>query len=35
MNNFNFVTDGGKVYRFGNNDWYAVEQDEDKVINQP
>ena len=32
MKNFNFVTDGSKVYRFGNNDWYAVEQDDDKVM---
>ena len=27
-----FVTDGSKVYRLGGNDWYAVEQDDDKVM---
>ena len=32
MQKFNFVTDGSKVYRLGGNDWYVVEQDEDKVM---
>ena len=32
QNNVNFVTDGSKVYRLGGNDWYAVEQDDDKVM---
>ena len=32
MKNFNFVTDGSRVYRFGNNDWYAVMQDNEKVM---
>ena len=27
-----FVTDGSVVYHLGGNDWYAVEQDEDKVM---
>ena len=31
-NNVKFVTDSSKVYRLGGNDWYAVEQDEDKVM---
>ena len=32
QSNFNFVTDGSKVYRLGDNDWYAVMEDEDKVM---
>ena len=32
QNNLEFVTDGSVVYRLGGNDWYAVEQDEDKVM---
>ena len=32
QSNFNFVTDGSKVYRLGDNDWYAVKQDDDKVM---
>ena len=32
QSNFNFVTDGSKVYHLGGNGWYAVEQDEDKVM---
>ena len=32
MKNFNFVTDGSRVYRFGNNDWYAVMEDDNKVM---
>ena len=32
MQKFNFVTDGSKVYHLGGNDWYAVEQNEDKVM---
>ena len=32
MQEFNFVTDGSVVYRLGGNDWYAVEQDDDKVM---
>ena len=31
-NNVKFVTDGSVVYRLGGNDWYAVTQDEDKVM---
>ena len=32
MQKFNFVTDGSVVYRLGGNDWYAVEQDDGKVM---
>ena len=32
MQEFNFVTDGSVVYRLGGNDWYAVMEDEDKVM---
>ena len=32
QSNFNFVTDSSKVYRLGGNDWYAVTQDNDKVM---
>ena len=32
QSNLEFVTDGSKVYRLGGNDWYAVEQDDDKVM---
>ena len=32
QNNVKFVTDGSKVYHLGGNDWYAVTQDEDKVM---
>ena len=32
MQEFNFVTDGSVVYRLGGNDWYAVEQDDGKVM---
>ena len=32
QSNLEFVTDSSKVYRLGGNDWYAVEQDEDKVM---
>ena len=32
QNNLEFVTDGSVVYRLGGNEWYAVEQDEDKVM---
>ena len=28
MQEFNFVTDGSKVYRLAGNDWYAVEEDD-------
>ena len=31
-NNVNFVTDGSKVYRLAGNEWYVVEQDDDKVM---
>ena len=27
-----FVTDGSKVYRLGGNDWYAVMEDNDKIM---
>lgn len=32
QNNVNFVTDGSKVYRLAGNEWYVVEQDDDKVM---
>ena len=32
MNNVNFVTGTKKVYRLAGNDWYAVEQDDSKVM---
>ena len=32
MQKFNFVTDGSVVYRLADNDWYAVEQDDNKVM---
>ena len=32
MQKFNFVTDGSVVYYLAGNDWYAVMEDEDKVI---
>ena len=32
QSNLEFVTDGSKVYRLGGNDWYAVEQDDDKIM---
>lgn len=32
QSNLEFVTDGSKVYRLGGNDWYAVEQDDGKVM---
>lgn len=32
QSNVNFVTDGSKVYHLAGNDWYAVEQDDDKVM---
>ena len=32
MQKFNFVTDGSKVYRLAGNDWYAVEEDDGKVM---
>ena len=32
MQKFNFVTDGSKVYRLADNEWYVVEQDDDKVM---
>ena len=32
MNNVNFVTGTKKVYRLCGNDWYAVEQDDEKVM---
>ena len=31
-NNVNFVTDGSKVYRLAGNEWYVVEQDDEKVM---
>ena len=31
-NNVKFVTGGSVVYRLGGNEWYAVEQDDDKVM---
>ena len=32
MQKFNFVTDGSKVYRLGGNDWYAVTENNYKVL---
>ena len=32
MQKFNFVTDGSVVYRLAGNEWYAVHEDDDKVI---
>ena len=32
QSNLEFVTDGSKVYRLGGNDWYAVMEDDDKVM---
>ena len=32
QSNFNFVTDGSKVYRLGGNDWYVVNEDNDKIM---
>ena len=32
MQKFNFATDGSVVYRLAGNGWYAVEQDDDKVM---
>ena len=32
MQKFNFVTDGSVVYRLAGNDWYAVHEDDDKVM---
>ena len=32
MKNFNFVTDGSVVYYLAGNGWYAVTQDDDKVM---
>ena len=32
MQKFNFVTDGSVVYQLGGNEWYVVEQDDDKVM---
>ena len=32
QSNVNFVTDGLVVYHLAGNDWYAVEQDDDKVM---
>ena len=32
MNNVNFVTGTAKIYRLCGNDWYAVEQDDEKVM---
>ena len=32
MQEFNFVTDGSVVYRLAGNEWYAVHEDDDKVI---
>ena len=32
QSNFNFVTDSSKVYRLGGNDWYAVNEDNDKIM---
>ena len=32
MQKFNFVTDGSVVYRLGGNDWYAVMEDDDKIM---
>ena len=32
QSNLEFVTDGSVKYRLGGNDWYAVAQDDDKVM---
>ena len=32
QSNLEFVTDGSKVYRLGGNDWYAVMEDNDKIM---
>ena len=32
QNNVNFVTGDSKVYHLGGNEWYAVEQDDSKVM---
>ena len=32
MNNFNFVTDGSREYSLAENNWFAVEQDDEKVM---
>ena len=32
QNNVKFVTDGSKVYHLGDNDWYAVMEDNDRVM---
>ena len=32
MQKFNFVTDGSVVYRLGGNEWYAVVENNYKVL---
>lgn len=32
QNKLEFVTDGSKIYRLAGNNWYAVEQDDNKVM---